>query len=80
MHENGLIQFDCEVSPGETASLKLVDLTADSVRAWAPGMRYRAQVRLRRKLSELRDNHLVKHPGLLGAARKVVRSFGWSAE
>ena len=79
-HENGLIMFRHELRPLQRLMVRLRPARQPDTKAWAPSFKYRAQVRLRRAVSELRDNHLAKHPALLRAAKYVVRSLKLSSD
>jgi hypothetical protein len=76
-YDDGRLTFKCELQPLQKVVVRLNDSNPAVAGAWAPSFKYRAQVRLRRAMSELRDNHLVKHPRLLAVARKIVGSVKW---
>ncbi len=80
VHRDGFIEFECGLAPREAVSIRLVDSAHAMTEAWSPGLKYRVSVRMRRTLSEIRDNHLVKHPALLNTAKQVVRRLKWSAD
>lgn len=78
-HRDGFVEFECELGPKQRVSMRLHD-SAPNESAWTPGLKYRAMIHVRRKLSEFRDNHLVKHPALLRSAIQGVRRLKWSTD
>ena len=77
VRENGQIVFQKEMLPKQRIEIRVNAVVPSAAKAWHPGIRYRASVSVRRRLSELRDNHLVRHPVLLRAGKKIVRP--WSS-
>ena len=80
VQRDGFMEFTCELAPRQAVSITISDEAPAMIEGWTPGLKYRASVRIRRTLSELRDNHLVKHPALLKTAKRVVRRLKWTAD
>jgi hypothetical protein len=73
---DGGIGFDLDVSPGRVIRIAVEDrghTARGRVRVSAP---YRMKVGLRRFLSELRDEGMARHPGVMRAATRLTRAFG----
>src|SRR5262249_19843322 len=69
---NGDLHLEVSLAPGQTISIT-VHPSLQPTTAYQPGRSYSLKVFTRRVLSEFRDEVLVKHPGLLAPAKKVVR-------
>lgn len=67
------IEFQSELKPGESARIELEDRDQPPSAVFRAGFGYALKTRVRRHLSEFRDNYLVKHPSLFKAARCLVR-------
>jgi len=80
VYNHGLVTFQIELRAQQKVVISLNDARPAVSKTWIPSLEYRAKVGLRRVLSEVRDNHLVKHPGLLAAARRILRKMKWSSE
>ena len=80
VRRDGFVEFACDLAPRAAVSITLTDAVPATTAAWTPGLKYRASVQMRRTLSELRDNHLVKYPALLKTAKQAVRHLKWSAD
>jgi len=67
--KNGLLTFEHEADAGQAIEVTILDRPSSSAPApkWR-GLSHTVAVSVRRGLSELRDNVLVKHPRLLAAA------------
>jgi hypothetical protein len=74
------IEFDAELEPGERILVRVEDRAEPAEDLFRPGLGYRVKTRARRVLSELRDNHLVRHPWLLRTAKRAVRLVKASAD
>lgn len=79
-HKDGQIAFDYELGPRQHAFIVVADASPTVSKSWAPSFHYRAKLRLRRVLSEIRDDHLARHPKVLRAAKKIARTMHWSSD
>jgi hypothetical protein len=71
--ESGLLAFEHRADARRTIDVRIVPgPRASPVASKRPGMAHRVGVPLRRALSELRDNMLMGHPALLGAATRIA--------
>jgi len=76
------LHLEVHASAGQVISIEIIDhakvsrLTDDTYRS----LRYTASVRLRRELSEFRDNRLVRYPGLLQAATRLLKRLKLTGE
>jgi hypothetical protein len=71
-HVDGALRFCSQLQPRQRVAIGVnVANCPDGVR-WSPPFKYRVSVRLRRALSELRDNHLARHPGAFRAVKTIT--------
>jgi hypothetical protein len=76
---NEFIDFQCELGPFENVCIRLEDHGEPATELFNPGIGHRLRTHARRRLSEFRDNHLVRHPRLLSTAKRVVRLLNASS-
>jgi hypothetical protein len=75
--ENGVLSFLHHANAGQVVEVSILDgprLAAPAAKA--PGVTHVVGVPLRRALSEIRDNSLMRHPRLMAAAAKLAESMG----
>ena len=71
--DNGVLAFEHQANAGQTIDVRIVPAPRASVAASkGPGVAHKVGVPLRRALSEFRDNMLIGHPALLGAATRIA--------
>jgi hypothetical protein len=71
--ESGLLAFEHRADARRTIDVRIVPgPRASPAASKGPGLAHRVGVPLRRALSELRDNMLMGHPALLGAATRIA--------
>lgn len=75
--ESELLRLDVDVRPGQLHKIEVLDRVPPPPRVYSFGLRHNARVTLRRFSSELRDNTLSHHEGLLKVAKKLARVRGW---
>jgi hypothetical protein len=75
--EKGVLSFLQHADAGQVIEITILDGPRPSApAAKAPGVRHAVGVPLRRALSELRDNSLMRHPRLMAAAAKLAETMG----
>src|SRR5262249_18498509 len=67
------IDFQFEVQPRQKLFIRVEDHDQMPAERFSPSLQYRLQTRVRRHLSEFRDNYLVRHPNLLKATKLAAR-------
>jgi len=72
--DNSGIRLSVELAPGDSRTFSLVYRNGHAGPARL-GLRWNVQAFLRRRLSEVRDNHLSKNPRVLSAAQSLLRGF-----
>jgi hypothetical protein len=71
--ENGLLVFEHRADVAQLVDVRIVPAPrASPAASKGPGVAHKVGVPLRRALSELRDNMLMAHPVLLGAATRIA--------
>jgi hypothetical protein len=73
--DEGMVRFCLELRPKQITAIEVKVDHGDNAVRWSPPFKYRVQVGLRRALSEVRDNHLAKHPTAYRAARTIIGAF-----
>jgi hypothetical protein len=73
---DGRVCFEAEVDPGSTVKIEIEDQERPPRSAFRGSKLYDAQVRLRRLLSELRDERLARHPRVLKTVARFARRVG----
>ena len=69
---DGAVRFCSRLQPRQSIAVAVkVANGPDGVR-WSPRFKYRVRVGLRRALSEMRDNHLARHPRMFLAANTII--------
>jgi hypothetical protein len=75
--ENGVLTFQRRADAGQVIEVGVLDRPwLPGVAAKAPGVRHAVGVPLRRALSEVRDNGLMRHPRLMAVAARLAGSMG----
>lgn len=67
--------LDITLRAGQSVRIEIADASQTRKVAPSPSIRYRASVFLRRRLSEFRDDFLVRHPHLLQGAKSIARKL-----
>lgn len=73
--DNKCIRLRFDLHPGESRHLALRYRNDFKLSNANRKLRWKASAFVRRRLSEVRDNHLSKHPGLLSAAKNLQKRF-----
>ena len=73
---DGTLWFEAELDPGRTTKIEIEDRDRPPRPAFRGSKRYDARVRLRRILSELRDEGMARYPGPWKAVTRVARALG----
>jgi hypothetical protein len=73
------IDFERELGPFENVCIRVEDHGEPAMERFNPGIGYRLRTHARRRLSEFRDNHLVRYPRLLSTAKRMVRLLNASS-
>jgi hypothetical protein len=73
--DEGMMRFCVQLRPKRPIAIAVNVAHHDGTVRWSPPLKYRVRVGLRRALSEMRDNHLAKHPAAFRAAETVIRAF-----
>lgn len=77
--ENGFLTFEIHLEHPQRVSVQ-VDVTPfRPAKSHSPGVKYQASVALRRGLSELRDNVIARHPLILRATTRLMKSLKQTA-
>lgn len=74
--DHGDLRFELEAAPGGTIKIEVEDRQGLHPPSFRGSKTYDARVRLRRMLSEFRDDRLARHPAVAGVAAKLARRLG----
>jgi hypothetical protein len=69
---DGVVRFCFRLQPRQSMAVAVNVANCPEGVRWSPPFKYRVRVGLRRALSEMRDNHLARHPGAFRAAKAIT--------
>jgi hypothetical protein len=72
---DGAVTFDSRLQAKQSIVVVVNVANCPNGARWSPPFKYRVGVGLRRALSEMRDNHLAKHPRAVRAAETIARAL-----
>jgi hypothetical protein len=76
---DGFLTFDTRAQNPETLTVQVDVAPVKPTKSYSLGIKYQASVALRRGLSELRDNVIVRHPLILKAGSRLMKSLKQTA-
>lgn len=71
--QGGYIRFEKIVSPGQIVEIQIIYVENSNDGPYPSSIRYEMKIRLRRYLSELRDNYVSQHSVLHGGVTRLTR-------